>query len=239
MVEKVRSRIEGHNCGGAVGLLKEGLKAGYPEMALLAGSMYEQGICVKPGWDNAVTFYMQAYQGGLPVAAERLAAGYADPANGPDVAAALWWGLRDRGAARYASCAVSAAAQQDPDRFVAELKTWDPGKLALCNYMVGVMSTISAELKYPRRAQVLGMDGEVVLRFLPAVPRIDLKEGANGAFRLFGLAEGDTLPDKAVAKAGFETTVREVANRALRRYLQPPGIPASAEASVRYVFELQ
>jgi hypothetical protein len=183
---------------------------------------------------------MQAHGGGLAIAAERLAAGYADPANGPDVAAALWWGLRDRSAARYASCAVSAAQQQDPDRFVAELQTWDPGKLALCNYMVGVVSTISAEVHYPRRAQIWNVDGEVVLRFLPAVPRIDLKEGPSGAFRLFGWAEGDTLPDKAaVARAGFETTVREVANRALRRYPQPSGIPAGAEASVRYVFTLQ
>lgn len=229
MVHKVRSRIEGRNCGGAVALLKDGLKAGYPEVALLAGSMYEQGICVKPDWDNAVTFYIQAYQGGLPVAAERLAAGCADPANGPDVAAALWWGLRERGATRYASCAVSAAAQQDPDRFVAELNSWDRGKQALCNYMVGVISTISGEVKYPRRAQILGRDGEVVLRFLPAVPRIELGEGA----------EGDTLPDKAVARAGFETTLREAADRALRRYPQPPGIPASTEASVRYVFELR
>ncbi|MFN3789481.1 hypothetical protein [Massilia sp.] len=230
MVQSVRSRIEGRNCDGAVGLLKEGLKAGYPEVALLAGSMHEQGICVKPDWDTAITFYIQAYQGGLPLAAERLAAGYADPANGPDVAAALWWGLRDRGGARYASCVVSAAAQQDPDRFVAELTTWERGKLALCNYMVGVISTISAEVKYPRRAQRLGRDGEVVLRFLPAAPRIDLGEGADG---------GDTLPDKAATRAGFETTLREAANRALRRYPQPPGIPASTEASVRYVFELR
>ena len=240
-VHEVRSRIEARDCSGAVQRLKAGLGAGHPEVSLLAGSMYEHGICVKADWDNAVTFYTQAYQRGFPEAAERLAAGFADPARGPDVAAALWWSLRDRGGARLESCAVSPTAQQDPDSFVAELKTWDPRKLAICNYIVGVLSTISAEVKYPSKAHAWGMQGEVVLRFLPAVPRIELKTGATGAFRLFGWLDGDSLLDQAVGRAtgGFETALREVANRALRRYPQPSGIPATAEASVQYVFTLE
>lgn len=240
-VHEVRSRIEARDCGAAVARLKAGLRAGHPEVWLLAGSMYEHGICVKADWDNAVTFYTQAYERGFPEAAERLAAGYADPARGPDIAAALWWSLRDRGGARHEPCAVSPAAQQDPDGFVAELKTWDPGKLALCNYIVGVLSTISAEVKYPTRAQASGMQGEVVLRFRPAVPRIDLKTEAGGAFRLFGWLDGDSPPDQDAGRAtgSFETALREVANRALRRYPQPSSIPPSAEASVKYVFQLE
>ena len=240
-VHEVRSRIEARDCGGAVQRLKAGLKAGHPEVSLLAGSMYEHGICVKAGWDNAVTFYTQAYEKGFPEAAERLAAGYADPAQGPDIAAALWWSVRDRGGARHEPCAVSAAAQGDPDSFVAELKTWDPNKLVICNYIVGVLSTISAEVKYPTRARSWGMEGEVVLRFLPAVPRIELKTGAGGAFRLFGWLDGDTLLDQdaGIATGSFEKALREVARRALRRYPQPPGIPLRAEASVKYVFQLE
>ncbi len=241
MVHDVRSRIVSRDCAGAVKRLKDGLKGGYPEVSLLAGSMYEHGICVKANWDNALPFYVQAHQGGLPEAAERLAAGYADPARGPDAAAALWWSLRGRGGPRFEACAVPPGAEQDPDRFVAELATWDPSKLAICNYIVGVLSTISAEVKYPEKARAWGMHGEVVLRFLPVVPRIDLKTGVGGAFRLFGWLDGDTLLDQEAGKAsgGFETALREVANRALRRYPQPLGIPASAEALVRYVFSLE
>lgn len=240
-VHDVRSRIEARDCGAAVARLKAGLRAGHPEVSLLAGSMYEHGICVKADWDSAVTFYIQAYQRGFPEAAERLAAGYADPARGPDIAAALWWSLRDRGGARLEPCAVSPAAQQDPDSFVAELTTWDPGKLAICNYIVGVLSTISAEVKYPTRAQARGMQGEVVLRFRPAVARIDLKTEAGGAFRLFGWLGGDTLPDPDAGRAtgSFETALSEVANRALRRYPQPSDILPGAEASVKYVFQLE
>lgn len=238
-VHDVHSRIAARDCGVAVQRLKEGLKAGYPQVSLLAGSMYEHGICVKPSWDNAVTFYTQAYQGGLPEAAERLAAGFADPARGPDAAAALWWSLRGR--TRYQACAVSGAAEQDPDRFVAELTTWDPRKPAICNYIVGVMSTINAEVKYPRDALAWGMQGEVTLRFMPSVPRIDLKTGASGAFRLFGWLDGDSLLDQEAGKAseGFETTLREVARRALRRYPQPPDIPPGVAAEVKYVFGLE
>lgn len=240
-VHDVRIRIDARDCGAAVERLKAGMKSGYPEVALLAGSMYEHGICVKPDWDNAVTFYVQAHQGGLKEAAERLAAGYADPARGPDAAAALWWSLRDRGGARTQACAVSEAAQQDPDRFVAELKAWDPAKLAICNYIVGVISTVSAEVKYPRLAQAWSMHGEVTLRFLPALPRIELKTGETGAYQLYGWIDGDAVRDREAApvKRGFETALREVANRALRRYPQPAGIPDNAEVAVRYVFDLQ
>lgn len=76
---------------------------------------------------------MQAHQGGLPEAAERLAAGYADPANGPDAAAALWWNLQGRSGVRTEACAISAEASKDPDRFVAELQGRAPAKLATCN----------------------------------------------------------------------------------------------------------
>lgn len=238
-VHDVRSRIDARDCSAAVQRLKESLKAGYPEVSLLAGSMYEHGICVKASWDNAVTFYTQAWQGKLPEAAERLAAGFADPARGPDAAAALWWSLRGR--TRHQACAVTQAAEQDPDRFVAELKAWDPRKLAICNYIVGVMSTMNAEVKYPRDALAWGMQGEVTLRFLPSVPRIDLKTGASGAFRLFGWLEGDSLLDQEAGKAseGFETTLRALAMRALRRYPQPADIPPGVAASVTYVFGLQ
>lgn len=240
-LEDIRSRIQARDCAGAVGRLKDGLKAGHAEVSLMAGSMYENGICVKAGWANAVTFYVQAHQGGLAEAAERLAAGYADPANGPDAAAALWWSLQGRGGARTDACAISSQAAKDPDRFVAELQGWAPAKLATCTYIAGVISTVSAEVKYPRLAQAWSMGGDVTLRFLPAVPRIDLKKGETEAYRLFGWVDGDTLRDREARPVAdsFEASLREVARRALRRYPQPAGIPADAEVAVRFVFGLE
>ncbi|VXC32270.1 hypothetical protein [Massilia sp. 9I] len=240
-VHDVRIRIEARNCGAAVEQLKAGLKAGHPELALLAGSMYEHGICVKANWDNAVTFYVQAHQGGLPEAAERLAAGYADPARGPDAAAALWWSLRGRSGMRSGTCAVPEEVEQDPDRFVAELKTWDPSRLAICNYIIGVLWTIAAEVKYPAQAQAWGLHGDVTLRFLPGLARIEVKKGETGAYQLYGVIDGDVLRDRESipARGGFEKMMREVADRALRRYPQPPGIPADTSVSVKYVFSLE
>ena len=240
-VHEVRSRIDARDCGGAVERLKAGLKQGHPEVALLAGSMYEHGICVKASWDNAVTFYVQAHSGGLAEGAERLAAGFAEPARGPDAAAALWWGLQGRGGMPNQACAVSREAEKDPDRFVAELRSWHPTLLAICNYMVGVISTVSSGITYPGRARAYGLGGEVTLRFLPAVPRIELKKGGSKEFQLYGWVDGDKLRDReaGLADGFFEHSLRELANYALRRYPQPAGIPDGAQAMVKYVFELE
>lgn len=134
IVDEVRYLIGSRDCNAAVKQLKVGLDEARPEVALLAGSMYENGICVKRSWDHAVTFYVQAYDGGQLEAAERLAAGYADPVQGPDVAAALWWSLRGRVGPQFSgnsSCAAGTEAEQDPDRFVAALRGWEPARLAI------------------------------------------------------------------------------------------------------------
>jgi hypothetical protein len=240
IVGEVYGRIEAGDCPAAVERLRAGLKKAYPRVALLAGSMVENGICVKASWPDAVTFYAQAHQGGMPKAAERLAAGYADPANGPDAAAALWWGLRS-GGWQSNTCAVGREAEQDPDRFVAALAAWPKEKLAACVYVTGVMSTLAAEVKYPGRTRADGMGGEVTLRFLPAVPRIELKQGDTRAYQLFGVVDGDMVRDREAKPVGesLEQTLRHVANRALRRYPQPPGIAPDSEAVLKFVFELE
>ena len=126
-------------------------------------------------------------------AAERLAAGYADPANGPDIAAALWWGRK--GAVSCAGCTVSKEVRDDPDRFVAELA---PGqrRLTRCNYLVGVMSMVSAELKYPKLGRLHQVGGDVDLRFLPGLARIEVKQAEAREYALLGWVDGDTLGDR-------------------------------------------
>lgn len=241
IVDEVRHLIAARDCGAAVRQLKVGLEEARSEVALLAGSMYENGICVKRSWDRAVTFYIQAHEGGEAEAAERLAAGFADPAQGPDAAAALWWTLHGRIRPHFiggSGCAVAREAEQDPDRFVAALRGWDPARLAICNYIVGVVAAISADVKYPRRSQVAAMRSEATVRFLPAVPRIELKQGPEGEFRLAGWRDGDAAGEREAGPAaqGFETMFRDAARRALRRYPQPAAIPAGLQLQLRYVF---
>lgn len=241
----VTSRLEAQDCAGAVEELKAGLKKNYAEVSLLAGSMYDHGICVPHDWDRAVLFYSQAYQAGMKEAADRLAAGFAAPENGADVAAALWWAGQGRmqggGSQVLAPCVVSPAAAQDIDRFVGELKTWPQSKLAMCNYVAGVMATLSAETKYPGRARAYGVGGEVVLRFLPAVPRIEMKTAGSHEYQLLGVVDGDTLRERGSTRVtgSFEQMLGAVADRALARYPQPQGIPADAEFALRFIFELE
>lgn len=241
----VTRRIEARDCAGAVEELKSGLKRGLGEVSLLAGTMYEHAVCVPRDWNRAVLFYSQAYVNGVKEAADRMAAGYAAPENGADVAAAIWWANKGRiraspGLQPLAPCAADAAAADDMDRFVAELQTWPQWRLAMCNYVVGVMSTLSAEIKYPALAQAYGVGGEVTLRFLPAVPKIDMKKGDTQEYQLLGIVNGDVLRDRgtSMVTGAFEKAIGTVAERALRRYPQPSGIPAEAVFYVHWTFVL-
>lgn len=242
-VEAITERIALKDCAGAVADLKSGLKKGFPEVALLAGSMYDAGVCVQRDWERAVPFYIQAWQDGLAKGAYRLAAGYAAPENG-DVAAALWWagraGDKTPAVQGLAPCTVGPASRDDPERFTAELQTWTPARLSVCNYLTGVMATLSGEGKYPAQAAHSGVGGTVTLRFLPGVPRIELKRGEVSEHMLVGLVDGDRAHARGTRSAGgFETALRDVADRALRRYPQPPGIPADAVLESEYVFQFQ
>ena len=239
-VDAVRGSIAARDCHTAVKRLKSGLENAYPEMFLLAGSMYENGLCVKRDWSRAVSFYVQAHDAGEKDGAARIAAGYADPANGPDVAAALWWASRSRGFPAGA-CSVSKEGLGDPDRFVAELSAWSKDRLAFCNYVAGVVSTISAEVKYPELAAGHGIGGDVTLRFLPGVPRIELQRGESREYELLGWVSADTLRDRKTRRMGdgFVDALGSVADGALARYPHPAGIPADALVQVKFSFHIE
>ncbi|QOY94424.1 hypothetical protein IM543_00385 [Massilia sp. UMI-21] len=239
-VDGIRGSIAARDCGQAVDRLKSGLKNGYPEVVLLAGSMYENGICVKRDWARAVSFYAQAHGAGEKEGAARIAAGYADPASGHDVAAALWWAWQTPGF-RLNWCAVPQDARADPDRFVAALQAWPAARLAACNYVAGVLSTIAAEVKYPELAAAHGIGGDVTLRFLAGVPRIELQRGDAREYELVGWVSADTLRDRKTRRIGdgFETALSAVANRALQRYPHPGGMPADTLVQVKFSFGIE
>jgi hypothetical protein len=236
----VTSRIEARNCVQAVERLKDGLRKEYGEVELLAGTLYDHGVCVKRDWSRAVPFYVQAHAHGIKAAAERLAAGYADPLNGPDIAAAIWWAARSR-VYTPASLGISEAAATDPDRLVAELRAWPPARLANFNYVIGVISTIASEMRYPALAQRYGLGGEVIVRFFPSVQRIEVRRGETREYQLLGVYNANVLRDRLARPVNnsFDTVVEEIAGRALRRYPKPPGILPDGVVEARFLFVLE
>lgn len=239
VVTNITLKVEERDCAEAVDWLKYGLKQEYREVMLMAGTMYDHGICVRRDWSRAVAFYTQAHAAGMARGAERLAAGYADPANGADVAAALWWASKSR-SFRVPGCVVGKDAVGDPDRFVAELSAWRPERLAYCNYAAGVIATIASELRYPDMAAAYSMGGKLSLRFLPAVPRIELQKNESQEFAMVGLINGNWKRDrdsKEIA-GSIEKAVTQLADRALKRYPQPKGIPEDTVLDLNYTFEI-
>jgi hypothetical protein len=236
-VRQVLLWVEAKNCPNAVRALNSGLANGYPEVSLLAGAMYEEGICLKPDWNRAVDFYIKAHEGGQRDAAYRLASGYAAAVGGNDTAAALWW-ARQRGL--VAACSIPEAGK-DPDRFVEALQAWPKSLREACNYMVGVMATLAGDIQYPELARTYALNGSVHVSFLPSIPRLDVKGSGTEAIQVSGLVDGDLLRDRTVKSATnlFETAMRKVAERALKRYPQPAGIDPGwkTELDVRFWLE--
>lgn len=227
------------DCAGAVKKINADLAEKSPAALLLAGSMYEHGACVGRDWKRAMGLYVQAHDGGQQAAAWRLAAGFAAPENGPDIAAALWWAGK-ASPALLAGCGLGTV--DDPERFVEQLRAWAKPRLEQCNYVVGVMSTIAGEVQYPARATLYGVDLDIMLRFLPALPALELKMGKAAQFQVLGVPNRDRALSERNAKgveAEFEHTVRQVARRAVARYPQPAGIDPRKEVLLPLQFIME
>lgn len=205
-VNAVGERIRAGDCEGVIKRLNAGLGAGYPEVALLAGNLFETGGCVKKDWDKAAHFYSVAHDGGMKEGALRLAAGFAADAQGPDRAAALWWARR--AGLEAGRCTVNLPKTDDPDRFVEELHKWPQQELAVCNYAVGIMSFVSAEARYPMAGVSREIEGRVEVDYLPAI--FNFSTRAPDATRPAQYALGEVIA-KAESNAGA-------------RYSKPAGI---------------
>jgi hypothetical protein len=199
-------RLKINDCEGAVKALNGGLQAGYPEVALLAGTMFEAGFCLKKDWSKAIGFYSQAYDGGIREGALRLAAGFAAASNGSDAAAALWWAKRAR--LHADSCTAKLPDTDDPDRFVAGLREWQPKTLAACNFVIGEMAFVIAEARYPMAGIHREIMGRSELTFTPARPHISSHTEATGP-----------------AHDGMSAVLVRAISQAGARYPKPEGIP--------------
>jgi hypothetical protein len=191
-VAGIGERLRAKDCEGTVTSLNAGLKAGYPEVALLAGTMFEAGACVGKDWNKAVHFYALASEGGMREGALRLAAGFAAAANGPDMAAALWWA--SRAGLEADLCTARLPKTEDPDRFVEALRAWPARELAVCNYVVGTMSFVFADVRYPMAGVTREIAGRVEVDYVPATSRFKLEArdatgpASKGLLEVFGRA---------------------------------------------------
>ncbi len=103
------------------------------------------------------------------------------------------------------------------------------------------MATIIGEIRFPTNAERLGLGGLFKLRFEPAVPRVDIKTEETREVAIGGWLDGNAMEDRNArsVKGSFEPSMRQVADRALKRYPQPAGIPPETMSGLEFVFELE
>ena len=236
-VQSVIDAISKRDCNAAASRLNAGLAKAYPDVLVLAGAMTEDGVCLKPNWERAVGFYEKAASAGRAEAVARIAAGYAAAAGGRDKAAALWWSVRAK-TPLPAPCAQVGALAEDPDRFVAALQAWPAGQLDACVYAAAVMATIQSEAAYAGLAASYGLQGKARFDFAPAQGRVDVTEDWSAMPAKTGVvADAATRErDQRAAQAALSSALRELADRALKRYDKPAAVPSAWRVQSEYAY---
>jgi hypothetical protein len=237
-VNRVIEGITKRDCPAAVAALNAGLAKGYPEVQTFAGAMFENGVCVNASWERASGLYQRALEKGQRNAAARLAAGHAAPVGGADKAATLWWAARAKTPLPGECQVTSAAAADDPDRFVAVLGTWPAERLNACVYVAAVMASIQGEADVASLASTFGLTGKVRLAWSPATGTLDISDELAAYNPGVGkLSDGtDPAAGLAGARRAFVSYLRGVADRAMNRFAKPASLPAAwrSEASFDY-----
>ena len=223
-------QLQHKDCPAAIAALNKGIASKQPDLLLLAGSMYEHGLCLKPNWLAAEGYYLQANQAGNPGAIDKLIAGYARENRDP--AAALYWNALSRRESLPAPCLFKPGLADDPDKFVAELQTWKPDRIAACVYMAGVTAQVRAELEFPQELVDRGMSGELHGSF-------------NAATATFTWKTEHTEEMVTTRTVAFEESTKRmkgillkhattISDRALQNYKQPAGIDPAWNAPIRF-----
>ena len=211
------------DCGGAVRVLREGLKDKEVEVMLMAGTMYEDGLCVQKGWEQASGFYEAAADAGNKWARSKLVAGLV--ANG-DAGGALYW-VHKLPHVLPGQCYSGVDPDKDADAFTADVNRWPQERLQGCLYMAGVYHAIAGNMRYPDEAASIGVWGEVEMRFVPASGSVEWTSTRHETRVLPGLKL--VKPDTPLAHRGkpeklLVTHAKLVSDQALKRFARPAGI---------------
>lgn len=238
-VADVAQALRAAQCERAVSRLNEGLKARHPGMFVLAGSMYENGVCLKPSWERAERLYLSASEAGHEGGLLRLVAGLAE--GGRDIGAARWWLQRSRVLVPE-ECRVPGFVADQPEAFVVTLRQWSAQRLATCVYAAGVMSHLAADIDYPTVALSFGESATVRAEFQPAAGVIEVRTLEREALAgRYGLTSGsdEMLAASGKVRSALEAHVREVADRALARFSRPgSGISPDLKLTSDFAFRV-
>ena len=161
---RIRSLIGAGRCQEAVDALKVGVKAKQRDVLLLAGTMYDEGLCVASDWNKAARLYALADEAGNGSGIPRLIAGYAKA--GRDNGMALWWLAKSNARGHFPQqCIPRSDPDADPDGFNGELERMPPSLFQGCVYLVGVGTEVSTQAQYPPAALHHALWGTYVMKF--------------------------------------------------------------------------
>lgn len=236
-VRRIWTYLKDGDCAGAVKEVNAGLSRKYAVVMVMAGAMYEDGLCLKRNPERAIALFEQAYAAGRTMQASgRLAALYAAAGPAQDKAAALWWAQRGAGTVA-ALCTGATLPLEDADAFVKALAALPPGRLDACNYVAGVLGMIQGDVEFPSRAATFGMTGSVQLVFLPAEARFEVKGTDLGTVQLGGLVHGDAVrDDRPLVRNEFVNHLTEMTRGALQRFAKPAAVPPDWRFTTEYRF---
>lgn len=216
--------ITAKDCSTAVGALNAGLAKSHVEVLVLAGALFEGGICVKPSWERASRMFERAHAAGSPVAAAKLASGYATSAAGPDLGSAMWWAVTAK-TPMPSICNSVAPLVTDADKFVSALNAWPNGRLQQCAYAGAVMASIQSEALSPELQAALGVQGVVKARFAPASGQVEFAQDL-AVVSTGGLQTNDVTDRERSVRIALMAQLRSVADRAVGQHAKPAGIAA-------------
>ena len=229
----VTDAVQAKNCTGAVAALNTGLAKAHNEVLVLAGAMFQDGICVKANWDRAVRFYERAHAAGSPVAAPHLVAGYASTAGGRDLGTALWWAAKANTAVPSA-CADVVPLANDTTQFVAALNKWPAGQLQGCAYAAAVMASVQADAASHELQASLGLKGTLKIAFSPASGQMSFEQDLGLApTNKVALDAGNQ--ERAMRNALAEH-LRDLAERSVKRFEKPTSMAPDWRVAAEIAF---
>ncbi len=235
-VRDVLKGVEAKDCAAAVRSLNEGLAKGHSEVQVLAGAMFQEGICVKQSWDRATRLYERAHVAGSPVAAARLAAGYAGSVGGRDLGTAMYWAVKAK-TPMPAECQTAAAVVDDTAKFVAALNAMPAGRLQACVYTAAVMATVQAEVNSPDLQGAFPLTGDVRVNFVPSSGQLDIAPNLQAVIPAGRMGNAEALEKEVTAaRTALSEQLRIVADRAVKQNDRPAGVQSDWRVSVSYAF---
>jgi hypothetical protein len=210
-------------CVALVSSLNPELARGTPWALALAGQLYESGACLKRDWSRAERLLLKAAGSDYVMAKYSLAAGYATPAAGPDLATALWW-AHEAKLTLPTDCIVKGYGDgKSADPFLAEIQQWVASRLRDCAYVTALQGALAAELFSPLAPRHSGQPAFAAVTYFPDGGRLVVEVRSGGGSteqREWKLADTAT----EVRNDSLLDRIQLASRKAAQRLPAPPGL---------------